>query len=154
MVSSGLPLHIAATLLGHLNLDTTRGYTAVIPEEVLSAHQFFIERRRTLRPFGEMRLASGEEWDEFEQHFLLRKVALGDCHRPYGTPCVHEHAYLRCALRRPDPDQADRLCEIITNLHARITEAEQNNWLGEVEGLKVSLAGAQEKLEQMERQTA
>jgi hypothetical protein len=26
--------------------------------------------------------------------------------------------------------------------------------LGEVEGLKVSLAGAQEKLEQMERQTA
>jgi integrase len=25
MVSSGLPLHIAATLLGHLNLDTTRG---------------------------------------------------------------------------------------------------------------------------------
>jgi site-specific recombinase XerD len=27
MVSSGLPLHVAATLLGHLNLDTTRGYT-------------------------------------------------------------------------------------------------------------------------------
>jgi hypothetical protein len=57
-------------------------------------------------------------------------------------------------LLRPDPDQADRLREIITNLHARITEAEQNNWLGEVEGLKVSLAGAQEKLEEMERLTA
>ena len=32
MVSSGLPLHIAATLLSHLNLDTTRGYTAVFPK--------------------------------------------------------------------------------------------------------------------------
>jgi hypothetical protein len=28
-----------------------------------------------------MRPASGEEWQEFEEHFLLRKVALGDCHR-------------------------------------------------------------------------
>lgn len=52
MVSTGLPLHIAATLLGHLNLDTTRGYTAVFPEEVIAAHQHFIERRRTTRPFG------------------------------------------------------------------------------------------------------
>jgi hypothetical protein len=57
-------------------------------------------------------------------------------------------------LVRPDPDQIDRLREIINNLHARITEAEQNNWLGEVEGLKVSLAGAEEKLEEMERLTA
>jgi hypothetical protein len=40
--------------------------------------------------------ASGERVDEFEDHFLLRKVALGDCHRPYGTPCVHKHA---CARR-------------------------------------------------------
>ena len=48
----------------------------------------------------------------------------------------------------------DRLRDIITNLHARITEAEQNNWLGEVEGLQTSLAGAQEKLEEMERLTA
>jgi hypothetical protein len=44
MVSTGLPLHIATTLLGHLNLDTTRGYTAVFPEEVIAAHQHFIER--------------------------------------------------------------------------------------------------------------
>src|SRR6476469_1163963 len=27
VVNGGLPLHIAAALLGHLNLDTTRGYT-------------------------------------------------------------------------------------------------------------------------------
>lgn len=30
LVGSGLPLHIVATLLGHLNLETTRGYTAVL----------------------------------------------------------------------------------------------------------------------------
>lgn len=40
-----------------------------------------IERRRATRPFGEMRPATGEELIEFEEHFLLRKVALGDCHR-------------------------------------------------------------------------
>ena len=104
LVSTGLPLHIAASLLGHLNLDTTRGYTAVFPEEVVAAHQHFIERRRTTRPFAELRPASSEEWAEFENHhFLLRKVALGDCHRPYGTPCVHEHACTRCRFLRVDP---------------------------------------------------
>jgi hypothetical protein len=25
-------------------------------------------------------------------NFILRKVALGTCNRPYGTPCQHEHA--------------------------------------------------------------
>jgi site-specific recombinase XerD len=44
VVSSGLPLHIAATLLGHLNLGTTRGYTAVFPDEVVAAHQHLTER--------------------------------------------------------------------------------------------------------------
>ena len=89
----GVP-RLAASLLGHLSLDTTRGYTAVFPEHLIAAHEALIERRRKQRPDGELRSASGEEWAEFEQHFLLRKVALGDCHRPYGTPCVHEHACL------------------------------------------------------------
>ena len=39
MVGSGLPLHIAAALLGHIDLETTRGYTAVFPEEVIIRHQ-------------------------------------------------------------------------------------------------------------------
>jgi hypothetical protein len=37
--------HIAAMLLSHLNLDTTRGYTAVFPEQVIAAHHHFIEQR-------------------------------------------------------------------------------------------------------------
>lgn len=102
-VNNGLPLHIAAALLGHLDLDTTRGYTAVFPEHLIEAHQSFIERRRQLRPAGEDRVADAQEWTEFEDHFLLRRVALGDCHRPFGTPCVHEHACVRCRFLRVDP---------------------------------------------------
>jgi integrase len=139
MVSSGLPLHIAATLLGHLNLDTTRGYTAVFPDDVIAAHQHFIERRRNLRPDGEMRPASGEEWQEFEDHFLLRKVALGDCHRPYGTPCVHEHACTRCRFLKVDPAQLPRIEEMTRAAEARLTEARDRAWLGEVAALEDSL---------------
>ncbi|MEV0027305.1 hypothetical protein AB0H45_34985 [Streptomyces atroolivaceus] len=65
-----------------------------------------------------------------------------------STPCVHEHACLRCALLRPDPDQRSRIEKIRDNLIARIAEAEREGWLGEVEGLKVSLAGAEDKLAQ------
>ncbi|MCW7986582.1 hypothetical protein XF35_15080 [Streptomyces platensis subsp. clarensis] len=37
------------------------------------------------------------------------------------------------------------------NLIARIAEAETEVWLGEVEGLQVSLAGAEEKLRRLDR---
>ncbi|WP_256725822.1 hypothetical protein [Streptomyces sp. IMTB 2501] len=47
-----------------------------------------------------------------------------------------------------------RLVEIRDNLHARIAEAEREGWLGEVEGLKISLAGAEEKLAQLDRRPA
>ncbi|MDX3761866.1 hypothetical protein ACWDBO_53605 [Streptomyces mirabilis] len=41
--------------------------------------------------------------------------------------------------------------EIRDNLIARIAEAEREGWLGEVEGLRVSLAGAEDKLSQLAR---
>ena len=83
-----------------------------------------------------------------------RKVALGDCGRSYDTPCIHEHSCLRCPLLRPDPAQRPRLAEICANLTARIAEAEAARWLGEAEGLKVSLAGARHKLTQMDQISA
>lgn len=51
----------------------------------------------------------------------------------------------------PDPAQRARLVEIRDNLQARIAEAERENWLGEIEGLEVCLAGAQSKLNDIDR---
>ncbi|WP_371660666.1 hypothetical protein [Streptomyces sp. NBC_00280] len=51
----------------------------------------------------------------------------------------------------PDPAQRDWLVEIRDNLLARIAEAEREGWLGEMEGLQVSLAGAEEELIQLDR---
>ncbi|MCQ8835280.1 hypothetical protein [Streptomyces malaysiensis] len=41
--------------------------------------------------------------------------------------------------------------EIRDNLLGRIAEAEREGWLGEIEGLQVSLAGAQSKISQIDR---
>jgi hypothetical protein len=125
----------------HLNLETTRGYAAVFPDHVIRAHEEFIERRRTLRVnIGEYREPTAEEWAAFEKHFLLRTVALGDCGRPYGTPCVHEHACVRCPFLRMDPAQLPRLNDIESNTRARLDEARRKTWLGEVAALEESLA--------------
>ena len=53
----------------------------------------------------------------------------------------------------PDPDQRQRIAEIRDNLIARIAEAEHEGWLGEVEGLKISLTGANDKLAQIDRRS-
>jgi len=53
----------------------------------------------------------------------------------------------------PDPAQRDRLVEIRDNLLARIAEAEREGWLGEMEGLQISLAGAEGKLAQLDHRT-
>ena len=72
----------------------------------------------------------------------------------YGTPCQHEHACIRCPMLRPDPNQLGRLVEIIENLNARLAEARDRGWLGEVEGLEASLGAAHEKLVSMRRAAA
>lgn len=148
LVGTGLPLHIVSTLLGHLNLETTRGYTAVFPEHVIQAHHAFIERRRQARPDYELRPASAEEWKEFEQHFLLRKVALGTCHRPYATPCVHEHACVKCRFLQVDPSQTGRLEIMTENAEQRLTEAREHQWLGEVSALEDSLVHIRRRQEE------
>jgi hypothetical protein len=67
-----------------------------------------------------------------------------------GTSCIHEHSCIRCPLLRPDPTQRHRLADIRDNLAARINEAQREGWLGEVEGLKVSLTAANHKLAQLD----
>jgi integrase len=145
-VMSGLPPHIAQVIAGHRDINVTMGYKAVYPDEAIQAHLAFLARRRALRPGEEYRVPTDAEWEEFLGHFELRKVATGTCGRAFGTPCVHEHSCLRCSMHWPDPAQRSRIAEIRDNLLARIAEAEREGWLGEIEGLRVSLAGAEDKL--------
>jgi integrase len=149
-IMNGMPPHICQLLMGHASISTTMGYKAVYPEEAINGHRAFLARRRELRPSQEYRALADEEWEEFLGHFERRKLALGDCGRAWGTNCVHEHSCIRCSLLRIDPAQQQRLEAIRDNLTARIAEAEQQGWAGETEGLKVSLAAANNKLAQIE----
>jgi integrase len=147
---SGLPPHIAAKIAGHHLVDTTLGYAAIYPEDVINHHRAFIARRRSLRPSREYRDLTAQEWDEFLAHFELRKVALGICARDHGTGCQHESACIRCPLLRPDPAQRPRLEEIRANLLDRLQEAKEQGWLGEVAAIEASLAAADQKLQAMQ----
>ncbi len=149
-IMNGLPRHIAQVICGHKTIDTTMGYKAVYPAETIEAHRAFINRRRATRPSEEYRTPTDAEWDSFLSHFEKRKVSVGTCARAFGSPCVHEHACVRCSLLRPDPAQRARLEEIRDNLEARIIEAKCEGWLGEVEGLQVSYSGAKDKLAQID----
>jgi hypothetical protein len=150
-VTGGLPVHIAAKILGHHSLNTTQAYLAVFQDELIKSYRAFLDTRRADRPAAEYREPTEQEWHEFQKHFELRKVELGTCGRPYGTPCAHEHACVRCPMLRVDTQQRRRLEEIIRNLGDRIEEAHVNGWLGEVQGLQISLEAARNKLASLDR---
>lgn len=149
-IMNGLPPHIAQIICGHADIATTMAYKAIYPQEAIDAHRAFIARRRALRPSQEYRTPTDEEWDTFLSHFERRRVSVGTCARAFNTACIHEHACIRCPVLRPDPTGRHRLEEIRDNLTARIAEAEREGWLGEIEGLQVSLAGATDKLTQLD----
>jgi hypothetical protein len=146
-IRSGLPPHIAAKVCGHSTVDTTLGYAAIYPEDVIAHHRAFIARRRAERPSEEYRDLTTQEWEEFLAHFELRKVALGTCGCDHGTPCAHENACVRCPLLRVDPAQMPRLESIHANLVARLQEAKEQGWLGEVAAIETTMAAAAQKLE-------
>jgi integrase len=149
-IMNGMPPHIAQMLLGHKDINVTMGYKAVYPEEAITAHRAFIARRRQLRPDVEYRTPTDEEWDEFLGHFERRKLALGDCGRAWGSACIHEHSCIRCPLLRVDPARRPRLETIRDNLTARLAEAQRQGWAGDIEGLNISLSGANGKLAQVD----
>jgi hypothetical protein len=61
LVNNGLPIHIGAALLGHLNLQTTRGYVAVFNEDVVRHYQEFLDRRRQARSADEYKPVTNSE---------------------------------------------------------------------------------------------
>jgi hypothetical protein len=153
-ILAGLPPHIAQVIAGHRDINVTLGYKAVYPDEVIRNHLAFLARRRAQRPTDEYRTPTDDEWQQFLGHFERRKVSAGLCGRAFATPCIHEHACIRCPMLWPDPAQRPRIADIRHNLIARISEAEREGWLGEIEGLQISLAGANDKLAQIDRRTS
>jgi site-specific recombinase XerD len=153
LVNNGLPIHIGAALLGHLNLQTTRGYVAVFNEDLVRHYQGYLDRRRQARPTDEYRPVTQAEWLGFEEHFDQRKVELGGCARPYATACQHEHACLRCPMININPKMLPRLDEIEDDLLARRARAEAEAWLGEIEGIDLTLSFLRKKREETRRLT-
>lgn len=148
-VTNGLPIHIAAQLAGHENLNTTRGYVATYPTEVFAAYDSYLARRRAQRPADEYRCPTPQELQEFAEHFGRRRVELGDCVRPYGTGCSHEHACIRCDYLNVGAEQASRLDAIEVDLHERVERAQQQQWFGDLEQLRVTLDHLKAKKEQV-----
>lgn len=151
LVNSGLPIHIGAALLGHLSIQTTRGYVAVFDEDVARHYATFLAGRRAVRPAEEYRQVTPAEWQEFEEHFDKRKVELGSCGRPYGTPCQHEHACIRCPVLHVSPKMLARLDELEEDLLGRRARAEAESWLGEIEGIDLTLSFLRGKREDTRR---
>ncbi|WP_203819171.1 site-specific integrase [Paractinoplanes ferrugineus] len=124
-VTGGLPVHIVARLLGHANLATTQHYLAVFQDDLIRSYRSFLEARRKVRPEDEYREPTDDEWRDFQQHFELRKLELGDCGRPYGSPCKHEHV---------------PLTEIAPTFHRTPAQSTESD-VGSLSGARVLLAG-------------
>ncbi|MFI8075529.1 site-specific integrase [Streptomyces sp. NPDC086033] len=100
-IRSGLPPHIAQAIAGHANINTPWATTPSTPPRPSrptepSSRAANCARLRSTAP-------PGAEWENFLGHFERRKLSVGTCARAYGTACIHEHAYVRCSLLRPDP---------------------------------------------------
>ncbi|MGW7574704.1 hypothetical protein [Streptomyces sp. NPDC054765] len=124
---AGQPNHAAIELFRQFQYPTPP--LAVFQDDLIRTYRGFLDRRRAERPVEEYREPTAQEWRDFQQHFELRKVSLGTCGRPYGTPCKHEHACIRCPVLQIGPQQRSRLIEIIQNLRERVREARANGWL-------------------------
>ncbi|WP_427006147.1 hypothetical protein [Pseudarthrobacter sp. H2] len=66
LVNHGLPIHIGAALLGHLDVQTTHGYVTLFQEDVIRHYQTHLADRRAARAAREYRTPTTTEWAEFE----------------------------------------------------------------------------------------
>ncbi|MDX2817684.1 integrase [Streptomyces sp. PA03-5A] len=120
-------------------------------EDVIRHYQEHLEHRRQIRPTDEYRDTTSDEWTEFEEHFDRRKVELGSCGRPYGTPCQHEHACIRCPMLHVNPKMLARLTELEADLLQRRAQAEAKGWIGEIGGIDLTLTFLRAKRDETQR---
>jgi hypothetical protein len=78
-------------------------------------------------------------------------VSLGTRRRAYGSGCQQRTRMRQMCAPPASPGKIGRLQEIITNLRDRIGEGQEQVWLGEAGGLRISVDAARIKLAQMER---
>jgi len=72
---------------------------------------------------------------------------------PLRHPLRHEHACIRCPMLHVDPATLERLDDIHTDLTARRKRAQAEGWLGELEGIDLTLRFLTEKRAEAQRIT-
>jgi hypothetical protein len=70
---------------------------------------------------------------------------------PPSATAKFREACVRCSFLQVDPSQADRLAVIETDLHTRIETAREQEWLGDVEQLQLTLKHLHDKQDQVLR---
>lgn len=145
------PAHRRSTTLGRLNLHTTRGYTAVSPEHIVTADQAFIERRRQLGPFEEAKAptaTSGPTSKNTVCYAVSPSVsATARTQRP------RPRARLRpLPIPAVDPARLGRIAEVTANAEQRLAEAKERAWRrdsrasGSITHLRIRQSEAQHRL--------
>jgi hypothetical protein len=152
LVNHGLPIHIGAALLGHLDVQTTHGYVTVFNEDVVRHYQAHLAARRADRPAREYRPVTGQEWAEFRAP-LRQAQGRARQLRPSLRDRLRTRTrlFIRCPMLHVDPALLDRLEDIHTDLLARRAQAEAEGWLGELEGIDLTLRFLQDKQAQAQR---
>lgn len=75
---------------------------------------------------------------------------------PLRHTVQHEHACIRCPMLHVNPKMLDRFAELEDDLRARRARAEAEGWLGEIEGIDLTLhflAGEREQANRMQQIT-
>lgn len=139
VVNHGLPIHIAPRFSV---TSTSRPPTATSPFSTKTSSG---TTRGTspiaapCDPSANTSRSPDTERTEFEAHFDKRKVELGQCGRPYATPCTH------------DTPACARLQELETDLLARRERALTKGWHGGLEGLDLTLQFLHDKRADIQR---
>ena len=68
-----------------------------------------------------------------------------------AAPCSHEHACIRCPMLQVNPKMLPRLDELETDLLDRRSRAEEEGWLGEIDGLDLTLNLLRQKRDETRR---
>ena len=149
-VTGGLPVHIAARILGHHSLNTTQAYLAVFQEELIATYRGFLDARRAARPAEEYR----EPTERSGANSRNTSNSARSNWAPAGAPTAHPAHTNTPASAAPcsaSTPAAPTSREITRNLADRIEEARTNGWHGEVQGLQISLDAARTKLASLDR---